>query len=212
MESKELTKTGTTTLGMVCKDGVVIATETRATMGTLIAHKSTKKLYKIDGHIALATAGLVGDLQVLARYLSAEANLYRLKRGAKIPVKSAATLMSNILNQRKFYPYYVQLVLGGYDSTGGYVYSLDAAGGAIPDKYTSGGSGSPYVFGVLEDNYHENLTSNEGVDIAIRAITAAKNRDSASGGNINIAVITKDGFNLLSEEEVKKRTEKIQSK
>ena len=209
METEELKKTGTTTLGMVCKDGVVIATETRATMGHLIAHKSTKKLYKIDEHLALATAGLVGDLQVLARYLNAEANLYRLKRDIKIPVKSAATLMSNILNQRKFYPYYVQLILGGYDDTGGHVYSLDAAGGAIPDKYTAGGSGSPYVFGVLEDLYKEDLSTEQGVDIAIRAIKAAKSRDSASGGFTNIAIITKDGFRQLTEEEVKKRADKI---
>jgi len=210
MEQEKVTKTGTTTLGMVCKDGVVFATETRATMGTLIAHKETKKLYNIDNHLALCTAGLVGDLQTLARYLNAEANLYRLKRDSQIPVKSAATLMANILNQRKFYPYYVQLILGGYDSTGGHVYSLDAAGGAIPDKYTSGGSGSPYVFGVLEDLYNEDITCDEGVDIAIRAVHAAKSRDSASGGMTNIAIINKDGFKEISQEEIAKRFEKIQ--
>ena len=209
MESENVTKTGTTTLGIVCKEGVVIATETRATMGTLIAHKETKKLYKIDEHLALATAGLVGDLQVLARYLNAEANLYRLKRDVKMPVQSAATLMSNIMNQRKFYPYYVQLILGGFDSTGGHIYSLDAAGGAIPDKYTSGGSGSPYVYGVLEDSYEENMTVDQGIDIAIRAIDAAKKRDSASGGLTNIAVITKDGFKEISQDEIKKRIDKL---
>jgi len=209
MTEEKLTKTGTTILGMVCKEGVVIATETRATMGTLIAHKGTKKLYKIDEHLALATAGLVGDLQVLARYLNAEANLYRLKRDSKMPVESAATLMSNIMNQRKFMPYYVQLILGGFDQTGGHVYSLDAAGGAIPDKYTAGGSGCPYVFGVLEDLYKDDMTIDEGVDIAIRAIKAAKSRDSASGGMTNIGVITKDGFKPISQDEVKKRLEKI---
>ena len=209
MEEKDVTKTGTTTLGMVIKEGVVIATETRATMGTLIAHKQTKKLYKIDEHLALATAGLVGDLQILARYLNAEANLYRLKRDVKMPVQSAATLMSNILNQRKFFPYYVQLILGGFDSSGGHIYSLDAAGGAIPDKYTAGGSGSPYVFGVLEDNFRENMSSDEGIDLAIRAISAAKARDSASGGDINVAVITKDGFREITEDEIKKRSEKL---
>jgi proteasome beta subunit len=208
MDEKDVTKTGTTTLGMVCKDGVVIATETRATMGTLIAHKKTKKLYKIDKHIALATAGLVGDLQVLARYLNAEANLYRLKRDIRIPVESAATLMSNILNQREFYPYFVQLILGGFDNTGGHIYSLDAAGGAIPDVYTAGGSGSPYVYGVLEDNYKEGISTEEGINIAIRAITAAKERDSASGGKINIAIITKDGFKEISDEEIHKRLQK----
>lgn len=209
MAPEDLKKTGTTTLGMVCKEGVVIATEQRATMGTLIAHKATKKLYKIDEHLALATAGLVGDLQVLARYLNAEANLYRLKRTVRMPVKSAATLMSNIMNQRKFAPYYVQLILGGYDNTGGYVYSLDAAGGAIPDKYTAGGSGSPYVFGVLEDNYKDDITADEGIDLAVRAITAAKNRDSASGGMISVAVITKEGFKEVPEEEIKKRMNKL---
>jgi proteasome beta subunit len=178
-------------------------------MGTLIAHKETKKLYKIDEHIALATAGLVGDLQILARYLNAEANLYRLKRDIQIPVKSAATLMSNILNQRKFFPYYVQLILGGFDTTGGHVFSLDAAGGAISDKYTSGGSGSPYVFGVLEDLFKDDLSVEEGIEIAIRAIGAAKKRDSASGGLTNIAVISKDGFKEISQDEIKKRLEKL---
>jgi proteasome beta subunit len=206
---EDLKKTGTTILGMVCKDSVVIAAERRATMGTLIAHKATKKLYKIANHLALATAGLVGDLQVLSRYLSAEVNLYRLKRDTDIPIKSAATLMSNILNSRKFAPYYVQLILGGWDSEGGHVYSLDAAGGAIPDKYTAGGSGSPYVFGVLEDLYRDDLTTDEGIEIAARALTAAMDRDSASGNGIDIAVINEKEFRTISEDEIKTRLEKI---
>jgi proteasome beta subunit len=206
---EDMKKTGTTILGMVCKDGVVMASERRATMGTLIAHKETKKLYKIDNHLALATAGLVGDLQVLARYLSAEVNLYRLKRGIDMPIQSAATLMSNILNSRKFYPYYVQLVIGGWDSTGGHVFSLDAAGGAIPDKYTAGGSGSPYVFGVLEDLFKDDLTSDEGVDIAIRAINAAMSRDSASGNGADVAIINAKEFKIFSDDEIKTRMEKM---
>jgi proteasome beta subunit len=207
--SDDLKKTGTTILGMVCKEGVVIASEHRATTGTLIAHKATKKLHKIDNHLALATAGLVGDLQVLARYLSAEVNLYRLKRDRQIPIKGAATLLSNILNQRKFYPYYVQLILGGWDSDGGHVFSLDAAGGAIPDKYASGGSGSPYVYGVLEDLFKDDLSIDEGVDIAARAISAAMQRDSASGNGMDIAVITEKEFRMIPEDEIKSRLEKF---
>jgi proteasome beta subunit len=206
---EDLKKTGTTILGMVCKDGVIIATERRATMGTLIAHKATKKLYKIDDHLALGTAGLVGDLQVLSRYLCAEVNLYRLKRDRKVPIKSAATLMSNILNQRKFAPYYVQLILGGWDAEGGHIYSLDAAGGAIPDKYTAGGSGTPYVLGVLEDQYKDDMTVDEGIDIAARAISAAMDRDSASGNGIDIAVINEKEFKMISEGEIKTRLEKF---
>jgi proteasome beta subunit len=209
MTDDDLKKTGTTILGMVCKDGVVIATERRATMGTLIAHKATKKLYQIDNHLALATAGLVGDLQVLSRYLSAETKLYSLKRDAEMSVHSAATLMSNILNSRKFYPYYVQLILGGWDSTGGHVYSLDAAGGSIPDKYTAGGSGSPYVFGVLEDSFRDDMTINEGIELAIRAVTAAMGRDSASGNGVDIAVITEKEFKMIPDEEIKKRLQKM---
>jgi proteasome beta subunit len=207
--TEELKKTGTTILGLVCKDGVVIATERRATMGTLIAHKATKKLYQIDNHLALATAGLVGDLQVLSRYLSAETKLYCLKRDVEMSVQSAATLMSNILNSRKFYPYYVQLILGGWDSTGGHVYSLDAAGGAIPDKYTAGGSGSPYAFGVLEDSYKDDMTITDGIDLAIRAVTAAMGRDSASGNGADVAVITEKEFKMIPEEEIKKRLQKM---
>jgi proteasome beta subunit len=194
---------------MVCKDGVVIATERRATMGTLIAHKATKKLYQIDNHLALATAGLVGDLQVLSRYLSAETKLYSLKRDAEMSVHSAATLLSNILNSRKFAPYYVQLILGGWDSTGGHVYSLDAAGGSIPDKYTAGGSGSPYAFGVLEDQFRDDMTVNDGIELALRAVTAAMNRDSASGNGADVAVITEKEFKMIPEEEIKKRLQKM---
>jgi proteasome beta subunit len=194
---------------MVCKDGVVIATERRATMGTLIAHKATKKLYQIDEHLALATAGLVGDLQILARYLSAEANLYRLKRDSRMPVQSAATLMSNILNSRKFYPYYVQLILGGWDAAGGHVYSLDAAGGSIPDKYTAGGSGCPYVFGVLEDSFRDDMSVNDGIDLALRAVTAAMGRDCASGNGIDVAVISEKEWKMIPEDEIKKRLQKM---
>lgn len=209
MQEGDIKKTGTTTLGLVCKDGVVVATERRATMGTLIAHKTTKKLFKIDDHLALTTAGLVGDVQVLARYLSAEAKLYKLGRNTKMPVEAAATLMANILNQRKFFPYYVQLIIGGYDSSGGHIYSLDAAGGAIPDKYTATGSGSPYVFGVLEDHYKDDIDVEKGVELAIRALNAAMKRDSASGDGMDIAVITADEFRFLTDEEIRKRKEEL---
>ncbi len=195
-------KKGTTTLGLVCQSGVVVAAEHRATMGTMIAHKVAKKLFKIDDHLALTTAGLVGDAQVLSRYLTAESRLYTLQRDEKMPVKSAATLMANILNQRKFYPYYVQLIIAGIDSSGPSVYSLDAAGGAIADAYTSSGSGSPYVFGVLEDHYKNSMTTQDGVILAIRALSAAMKRDSASGDGIDIAVISSEGYRDIEQKEI----------
>ena len=181
-------------------------------MGTMIAHKVTKKLFQIDEHLAMTTAGLVGDVQILARYLSAEAKLYRLTREIPMPVEAAATLMANILNQNKFTPYYVQLIIAGYDLEGPHVYSLDAAGGAIPDKYVSTGSGSPYVYGVLEDHYRDDMSIDEGIDLAIRAISSAMKRDSASGDGIDVAIITKEGFRLIPEDEVRKRRERLEKK
>jgi proteasome beta subunit len=202
-------KKGTTTLGMVCKDGVVMVTEHRATMGTLIAHKTTQKLFKIDENLGLTVAGLVGDAQVLARYLSAEVELYKLKRNTSMSVKAASTLMANILSGRRYFPYWVALVIGGMDQDGGHVYSLDAAGGAIEDTYVTTGSGSPYVYGVLEDNYKEGLSSTEGVDIALRALSAAMKRDAASGDGVDIAIINKKEFKLLSENEIADRNKKL---
>ena len=206
----EKLKTGTTTVGIVTNDGVVLATEKRATMETFIAHKVTQKLFKIDDHIAMTTAGLVGDLQVLVRYLRAEVELYKLKNKAPITVQGAATLLSNILNQSKFYPYYVSLIVGGYDNKGYHVFALDAAGGAIEDKYVSAGSGSLFVYGVLEDSYNENITLDEAINLAIRGVNAAMKRDAASGDGIDVATITaKDGFVKLDDEEVKKRMKKL---
>ncbi|MEM1513313.1 MAG: archaeal proteasome endopeptidase complex subunit beta [Candidatus Thermoplasmatota archaeon] len=202
-------KKGTTTLAMVCKDGVVAAAERRATMGTLIAHKVAKKIYKIDDHLLLTTAGLVGDAQILARFMKVESELYKLEREEKMPVKGAATLMANFLNQRKFYPYYVQLIIGGVDSSGPHIFSLDPAGGAIEDIYTTTGSGSPYVFGVLEDNYRKDMSVEEGINLAIRALVAAMRRDSASGDGIDIVAITDKEYIELKDEEIEERKKKI---
>jgi len=201
---KEL-ETGTTTVGIVAKDGVVLAADRRVTAGTMIAHKRGKKVYKLDTNLGLTTAGLVGDLQMLARYITAEVELYKLKRNSPMPVESCATLTANILAGRRYYPYWVQLVIGGVDRKGGSVYSLDLAGGSIPDKYVSTGSGSPYVYGVLEDHYKEDIQVGPAVDLAIRAVHVAMRRDSATGEGIDVAVITKDSYTDLPEAEVEKR-------
>jgi proteasome beta subunit len=202
-------KKGTTTLGLVCKDSVVIAAEHRATMGTMIAHKVAKKVFKIDDHLVLTTAGLVGDAQMLARYLKVESELYKLQRETTMPVKGAATLMGNILNQRKFAPFYVQLLVGGVDASGPHVFSIDAAGGAIEDIYTTTGSGSPYVFGVLEDHYKEGMSPDQGIDLAIRALSAAIKRDAASGNGMDIVVITPKKYQDLAPDDIEGRKQAL---
>ncbi len=209
----EKVKTGTTTVGIVTKEGVVLATEHRASMETFIAHKVAQKLYKLDENIGMTTAGLVGDLQVLVRYMRAEINLYRLRRNMLMPVGAAATLLSNILNESKFMPYYVGLIIGGYDNRGYHVFSIDAAGGAIEDKYASVGSGSLFVYGVLEDRWHDDVSLEEGIELAIRGVNSAMRRDAASGDGISVAIITKEkGFVELTKDEVEKRMKKLKLK
>ena len=208
LSEKELKK-GTTTVGLVCCDGVVMATEMRATMGHLIAHKNTQKLFRISDHIALTVAGLVGDAQMLARWLAAEVKLFELKRGRKMTILSASTLMANIMNGRRYMPFWVQLLIGGVDTAGGHVYSLDAAGGSIPDTFTTTGSGSPFVYGVLEDHFREGLTVVEGRELAIRALTVAMKRDSASGDGISLCTIDSSGYTAMDAAAVMKIQAKL---
>ena len=203
LSEKDLKK-GTTTLGLVCKDGIVMATEMRATMGNLIGHKTTQKLFKISDNMGLTVAGLVGDAQMLARWLSAEVKLYELKNGRQMSLTAASTLMANIMNGRRHMPFWVQLLLGGIDSDGSHVYSLDAAGGSIPDKYQTTGSGSPFVYGVLEDRFRENMTVAQGKELGVRALVAAMKRDSASGDGISMCVINSKGYHPVSPEELEK--------
>lgn len=198
-------KTGTTTMAIACPDGVVMATEKRATMGMLIGHKNTQKMFPVDAHLALTTAGLVGDAQMLARHLQAQAQLYRFKRDSPLPVRGAATLLGNILNQSRYAPYWVQLIVGGFDDKGGSIYSVDSAGGAIQDPWTITGSGSAFAYGVLEDRIEAATPVKEAVDLAIRALNAAMRRDAASGNGMDVAIIDAQGFRRLEESDIAKR-------
>ena len=193
-------KTGTSTIGITFDGGVVVGADHRATMGHFIANKSVKKLFDISDYVALTTAGLVGHAQSLARTLSAELKLYELKQGKPMTVKGAATLTANILVGR---PHYVQLLIVGVDSSGSSVYSIDSAGGSIPDVYCATGSGSPYMYGVLEDQFKLNMSENEALEVAAKALLASAQRDAASGNGMDLAVITPDsGYRQLSEDEV----------
>ena len=199
-KQQDYVKTGTSTLGICFKGGAVVGADHRATMGHFIANKSVKKLFQIDENLALTTAGLVGHAQSLSRTLAAETTLFRLKRGKMMDVEAAATLTANILLGR---PYWVQLLIVGCDDSGPSVYSIDGAGGSIPDDYCATGSGSPYMYGVLEDGYKSNMTQKAALSLAARALSASGQRDAASGNGMDLAVITKkDGFRQLSESEV----------
>ena len=196
----DVIKTGTSTVGITFNGGVVVGADHRATMGNFIANKNVKKLFKISGRVALTTAGLVGHAQSLARMLTAELALYELKRDNPMTVKGAATLTANILVGR---PHYVQLLIVGVDESGPSVYSIDSAGGSIPDLYCATGSGSPFMYGVLEDQFSKDMTQKDAIALAAKALLASAQRDSASGNGMDLAVITmKDGYVQLNNEEI----------
>ena len=198
-------KTGTTTLGLICDKAVVLAAERKATMGYLLANKDTLKILQLDDHLGMTIAGVVGDAQALQRYIKAEVKLYSLQEERRIPIKSAASLIAAILYSRRFYPYIVQLVVGGYD-TEPRLFSLALDGSNLEEKeFYSSGSGSPMAFGVLEDTYHKGMTLEEGKRLAARAVLAATKRDIASGGSgIDVVVIDSKGFRKVPDEDVQK--------
>jgi proteasome beta subunit len=199
MEDKEYK--GTTTIGIICDKGVVLATERRATMGNFIASRDAQKIYRITDNIAMTIAGSVGDGQRLARVLTVEAKLFELRRHGLMSINALSMLLSNILAENKYVPFYVQILVGGVDRSGSKLYSLDPAGGRIEEnKFTSTGSGSPMAYGVLEDRYKPNMTIDEGVELATRALESAMKRDSASGNGMQFCIITPDRFEIFERE------------
>jgi len=201
---------GTTTVGMICKDGIVMGTEKRATMGNFIASKRAKKIYQIADRIALTTAGSVGDAQFLYRIIKVETNLYEIRKEKRPTVKAVATLVSNILNQTRYFPYFVQLLIGGVDKRGPSVFSIDPIGGAIEEQdIVATGSGSLTAYGVLEDRYYDGISTDEAVEVVVRAIYNAMRRDSASGDGIDLVKITPEEYVQFEPKQIDEIIQKI---
>lgn len=194
------TKTGTTTIGLVCKDGLVLAADKRATSGYLVSYKKFEKIITITENIAVTVAGTVSDVQLLTKYLKAELKLKDIRTGRETTVKEAASLLANFVysNIRKLslIPGISHFIVGGKDASGGFhLYDLSPDGSIVEvDDYISSGSGSVMAFGVLETLYKKELSVDEGVKLAAKGINAAVQRDIASGNGIDIVSITKDGI------------------
>jgi proteasome beta subunit len=184
---------GATTVGVVCRDGVILASEKRVSYGYLIVSKGGKKVFKITDHIGAACAGLVSDMQILLREVEAHSNLFRLDVGRPIAVKSASKLMSNLLFNRRLAPLITQTIVGGIDDEGASLYVLDILGSVIPDKYAVVGSGTEIAVGVLEEGYKEDMPMEQAKSLVVRAIKSAISRDIMSGDGIDFLLITKDG-------------------
>jgi len=191
---------GATTVGVVCPDGVILASEKRVSYGYLIVSKGGKKVFKLTDRIGAACAGLVSDMQILVREVEAYSNLYSLDVSRPISVRSAAKLMSTLLFNRRLAPLITQTIVGGLDEEGPTLYALDIMGSVIPDEYAAVGSGTEIAMGLLEEGYKENLTIEEAKNLVTRAIKSAISRDIMSGNGIDFLIITKDG---IREESIK---------
>jgi proteasome beta subunit len=192
---------GTTTVGLVCSDGVVLATDTRVTAGGFIAHKRGKKLLKIDDNIAMTISGGVADAQNVVDTLKYYTNLYRIERGRPMPVKAAAQVVSNMLFSSRLYPFIADVLVGGVDTTGGSLFNVDFFGSMNQEKVIATGSGSPVAYGILEDEFKEGMPAVKAYPLAAKAIIAATRRNVATGDHFDVAVLDKEGFREISEQE-----------
>ena len=183
---------GATTIGIVFTDGVILAAEKRVTYGSMIMSKTGKKVFKITDHIGAACAGLVSDMQILAREVEAQAKLFLLDSKRPIPVKSAAKVMSNILFNRRMIPLITQTIVGGMDYDKPAIYVLDVLGSLLPDNYAAVGSGAQMATGVLEQGYKKNMSKQDAKALVLKALKSAVRRDVMSGDGADFLIITKE--------------------
>ena len=199
--ASQLVLKGTTTIAVVCKDGVILASDTRVTMGFYVAHKFGKKVYKVDDHLGMTIAGTVADAQKVVDILTANAQLYRINMNRPMPVSAAARLVANLLFSTRYVPLSTQILVGGVDDTGPHVYNLDPYGSLTEEKSVSTGSGSPIAYGILEDQYREGMTIQQLLPTSATAVNAAMKRDVGSGNSYNIITIDSECYRELSDGE-----------
>ncbi|MFC6874730.1 archaeal proteasome endopeptidase complex subunit beta [Halobellus marinus] len=193
MSDKE-TKTGTTTVGLKTSEGVVLATDMRASLGRMVSSKNVQKVEEIHPRGALTIAGSVSAAQSLISSIRAEVRLYEARRGEDMSMQALSTLLGNFLRSGAFF--IVQPILGGVDEEGPHIYSIDPAGSILEEEYTVTGSGSQYALGVLEQEYDEELSIEEAKSVAAHAIDSAVERDLASGNGMNVCVVTEEGVEI----------------
>ncbi len=201
-------KIGTTTIGLICKDGIVLAADKRATAMNFIADRYTKKIFKISDHMAITTAGLVSDAQLFTKIIKAQLALLNVRRGKEPTVKEAANLLASLsyvnIRQPSMVPGIVAFLLGGHDEKGLHLYEIGVDGSITKaEDFRADGSGSTIALGVLESMYKKDMSVQEGIKLALKAINAALKRDSATGDGIDIVVVDKNGVRQVMEKRLK---------
>ena len=194
---------GTTTVGIKAKDGVVLCADMRASAGYFIANNNTMKIQKIDAHAGMTMAGGVADAQNITDVLRFHANIHRIQNQEPISIKSLTRLTSLIFHQNRGYPFMADILVGGFDNYGPALFNIDMFGSVEEKSYVTTGSGSPVAYGLLEEEYKEDVTVEGAKIIALRAEKAAITRNIGTGDGINVAIIDKNGFRLLNNEQKK---------
>tara|TARA_B100000678_G_scaffold246256_1_gene218999 strand:+ start:736 stop:1335 length:600 start_codon:yes stop_codon:yes gene_type:complete len=191
---------GATAVGITYNDGVVFASERRIAYGNFVVSKTTKKTFVITPHVGAACAGLVADMQILSLQISALAKIRKMEIKRDVPPNTVAKMMSNMMYERRFFPLLTQVIVGGLVDKP-VIFTLDPIGSVLPDDYAAVGTGAEMALGILDQQYKKELNETDAVDLAVKSIRAASMRDSASGDNIDVLIINKDG--------IKENTEKI---
>ncbi len=208
MDQKNFTENirhGTTTVGIVCTDGVVMGADVRATYGTYISSGEAIKIHKIDDNLAMTIAGGVGDAEYLVKLIKMQNELYRMNEGKPINPTSATSILSLVLQENKMYPYMVELILGGLNKDRPEIYDIDPVGGYIKEsRYTSTGSGSIAATGYLESIYVPEMTTQDAARHLAKALKIAMKKDSATGDGMKIVTITRKGYREHTKEEIEK--------
>jgi proteasome beta subunit len=194
-DTERVNKTGTTTIGISTADGVVIATDMRASLGgRFVSNKNVQKVEQIHPTGALTLVGSVGGAQSFIRSLRAEVNLYETRRGEDMSMQALSTLAGNFARGGPFLA--INPILGGVDDDGHHVYSIDPAGGVMKDDYTVTGSGLTVAYGTLEDRYEPDMSNEKAREVAAASINAAAERDTGSGNGIYLAEVTSEGVDI----------------
>lgn len=205
-------KTGTTTICIMCKDGIVLAADRRASGGGMVLHKRAQKIQPITDLIAVTTAGNVSDIQLMVKLAKAEIKLKDVQVYRTSTVREAASLVAGMLYSTFRRPSMVlsiaSLMMAGRDKDGFHGWELSPDGSMMDIRdYAADGSGMVFALGVLETLYKKNLSIDEGVKLAVKAVNAALQRDTATGNGIDVVTITDKGMQTVMEKELEIKLE-----
>jgi proteasome beta subunit len=182
---------GATAIGISYSEGIILAAEKRVSYGNFVVNKNTKKTFPVTEHVGAACAGMIADMQVLVRQVTALAKIRKLETKRAVATNSIAKLMSVIMFERRFFPLLTQVVVGGIEERP-QIYTLDPLGSVLPDDYAAVGSGAEMALGVMDAEYTQAMSEDNARNLVIKAMKSSILRDSSSGDGIDLLTITKN--------------------